>query len=41
MLDILELHGPLLATALLALSSISSAETRGTHRAQLTDFLVG
>jgi hypothetical protein len=38
--DLLELQDPLLATALLALSSISSTETHGTHRAQLTDSLV-
>jgi hypothetical protein len=29
-----------LAISLLALASISSAETHGTHRARLTDFLV-
>jgi hypothetical protein len=40
MSDILELQGLMLATALPALSSISSAETHGKHHAQLTDFLV-
>ena len=40
MSDPLELQGPLLATTLLVLASISSAETHGTHRAQRTDFLV-
>jgi hypothetical protein len=40
MLDLLELQGPLLATVPLALASISSAETHGTHHAQLTDSLV-
>jgi hypothetical protein len=40
MSDLLELQDPLLATALLALSSISSAETRETHRARRTDSLV-
>jgi hypothetical protein len=39
-LDLLELQDPLLTTALLELSSISSTETNGTHRAQLTDSLV-
>jgi hypothetical protein len=38
--DLLELQDPLLATALLALLSISSTETHGTHRAQLTDSLI-
>jgi hypothetical protein len=41
MSDLIELRGTLLATALVALSSISSGETHGTHHAQLTDFLVG
>jgi hypothetical protein len=40
MSDLLELQGPLLATALLALSTISSAETHGTRHAQLIDSLV-
>jgi hypothetical protein len=40
MLDLLELQGPLLATALLVLASISSTETRETHHAQRIDFLV-
>jgi hypothetical protein len=31
--DLLELQDPLLETATLALSSISSTETHGTHRA--------
>jgi hypothetical protein len=35
--DLLELQDPLLATALLALSSISSTKTHGTHRIQRTD----
>jgi hypothetical protein len=38
--DLLELQDPLLATALLALSSISSTVTHGTHHAQRTDSLV-
>jgi hypothetical protein len=37
--DLLELQGPLLATALLVLASISLAETHGTHHARLTNFL--
>jgi hypothetical protein len=40
MLDLLKLQGPLLATVLLALSSISWTETRETHRARLIDSLV-
>jgi hypothetical protein len=40
MSDLLELQGPLLATVLLALSSISSVETHGTHHAQLTNSLI-
>ena len=40
MSDLLELQDPLLATALLALSSISSTETHGTRHAQRTDSLV-
>jgi hypothetical protein len=40
MSDLLEIQGLPLATALLVLASISSAETHGTHRAQRTDFLV-
>jgi hypothetical protein len=38
--DLLELQDPLLTTALLALLSISSTETDGTHRAQITDSLI-
>jgi hypothetical protein len=38
--DLLELQGLPLATALLVLASISSAETHGTHRAQQIDSLV-
>jgi hypothetical protein len=41
MSDLLELQGPLLATALLVLASISSAETHGTRLARLIGFLVG
>jgi hypothetical protein len=37
--DLLELQDPLLATALLALLSISSTETHGTHRALRTGSL--
>jgi hypothetical protein len=40
MSDLLKLQGPLLATALLALSSISSAETHGIRHAHPTDSLV-
>jgi hypothetical protein len=40
MLDLLELRGPRLVIALLALANTSSAETHGTHHARLTDFLV-
>jgi hypothetical protein len=40
MLDLLELKGPLLATTLLVLASISLAETRETHHARRIDFLV-
>jgi hypothetical protein len=40
MSDLLELQGPPLTSALLALSSISSAGTHGTRHAQLTDSLV-
>jgi hypothetical protein len=40
MSDLFELQGPQLATALLALSSISSAETHETCHAQLIDSLV-
>jgi hypothetical protein len=38
---LLELQGPLLATALLVLASISSAETHGTCHAQPIGFLLG
>jgi hypothetical protein len=40
MSDLLELQGPLLATALLVLASISLAETHEIHHALLTNFLV-
>jgi hypothetical protein len=40
MSDLLELQGLPLATALLVLTSIFSTETRETHRARQTDFLV-
>jgi hypothetical protein len=41
MLGLLELRGPWLAIALLALAKISSVETHGKHRALLTNSLVG
>ena len=41
MLGLLELRGPRLAIALLALASTSSAEIHGKHHALLTDFMVG
>jgi hypothetical protein len=37
----LRLRGPRLATTLLALANISSAETHGKHHALQTDFQVG
>jgi hypothetical protein len=40
MSDLLELQGLPLGTTLLVLASISSTETRETHRAQHTYFLV-
>ena len=40
MSDLLELQGPLLENALLALASISPAKTHGTHHARLIGFLV-
>jgi hypothetical protein len=41
MLGLLELRGPQLVVALLALANTSSAETHGKHRALLIDSLVG
>jgi hypothetical protein len=41
MLSLLRLRGSRLAIALLALANTSSAETHGTHHAQLTEFPVG
>ena len=41
MLGLLELRGPRLAIALLAIANIFSAETHGKHRALLTNSLVG
>jgi hypothetical protein len=38
--NLFEPQDPQLAIAPLALASISSAETHGTHHVQLTDFLV-
>jgi hypothetical protein len=40
MSDLIELQGLPLAIALLVLASISSTETRETHHARRTDFLV-
>jgi hypothetical protein len=39
MSGLLELQGPLLATALLVRASISLVETHGTRHARLTNFL--